>query len=155
MELFETELEKKVQDLAKTYIGSDIGVFDDHLRALDLDLGEKFPFLVTTVRTSENQDQSEIGNDYDLWTWTVHIYYVDSQEDYATAKARRSKVMGTLKKNFEKNHNLNAFRVTGTDGHSEYIYDSKVEAVLFDYSGMEEYHTFVSEMYITFYTAKN
>ena len=132
--------------------------FDDHLHGFDVeDPTEPFPFVVATMRSTTTQNQGEIGEAHDLRTWEMHIYYIDITDDYKAGKAKRSNIMSTIQMYIETNMTFGGFRVTSTlEDHNatEYVYDTTVSTIMYDYSGQEDYHTFTSEMYLTIYTAK-
>lgn len=153
---FSTELETRVKDIlvANTGVGTDpdnyVKTWDDHLHDETVD---NMPYVVITTRTAEKAGESEIGSKYDLYTYTVHIYYLDIQTVYATGKLKRSNILSRMKKSLESNRRLNNLQSIDPDGVREYVYDANISAVLFDSSGQEEYYSFVSELYLNVYTA--
>lgn len=150
---FRTHLQKRVMDIAKDILTTEVKTYDDHLHDLD-DLAH-FPFLVVNVRTAEKSGDSEIGTGgVQLWNWTVHIYYLDINADYKTADERRNNILSRLELEFEKNKKLNHLDVSVEGIGREYVWNTSISAVLFDYSGQEEYHSFVSELYLNVETAK-
>lgn len=158
---FSEKLEEYLQQKVIDWVGSGstltnpVVTVDDHLHGFNEVDPDPFPFVVVSVRQAESQAESEIGVSYDLWSWTVHFYYIDSRSDYITGKSMRKTVIGTLIKQLEKDRRIGGFDSVDDDGAREYVYDSKIDAVLFDVSGQEEYYTFVSELYLNLYTAKN
>lgn len=159
---FREKLQKDLQDKLITWTGENSGLtdyvktFDDHLHGFDTEeTPDPFPFIVVNVRSAESKQEGEIGVTYDLWSWLVHIYYIDSRDDYREGDNARNTIMGTIVKKLEEDRRLGGFFTKDTDGHKEYVFDSKIDAVLFDVSGSEEYFTFVSELYLNVFTAKN
>lgn len=156
---FSEKLETHVKSLLTTWVGpgSDtiyfVKYFDDHLHDVE---ETQLPFVVVTLRTAEasGRSEQEIGVPYDLGEYTIHIYYLDTTADYAAGKKRRSFIMSKIEKLLEENRRLQNFEVA-VDNSREYVWDSRISSVLFDYSGQEEYHSFVSELYLSVDTAKN
>lgn len=155
---FRTKLEDKISTLVTTWVGPSSGItapvvtFDDHLHDVELN---QFPYVVINVRTAEKAEAGEIGNTYDLFMWTIHIYYLDLVATYSTGKTRRDHILSIIEKNLEKNRYLDHLQSTDPDGAREYVYDSSISAILFDSSGQEEYYSFVSELYLNVYTARS
>lgn len=158
---FRTHLQNKILDLSKEIVGvgtdatNYVRTFDDHLHDFNLDFTPNpWPFIVVNVRTAERSGDSEIGLAYDLYMWTVHIYYIDLVQTYSQGDQRRNFILSKLVKYLEENRRLENFEVM-VNGKREYVYDSTISAVLFDSSGQEEEYSFVSELYLQVYTAKN
>lgn len=148
---FRSELRDKLIELLTSWVGSDVVTFDNYLHDVEHD---QVPYVVVNVRTAERAAAAEIGNDYDLKMWTVHIYYLDIAEVHSEGEDKRNRVLGTIDKKLEENRRLNNLEVTTVDGHREYVYDSSISAVLFDESGQDEYYSFISELYLNVYTAR-
>lgn len=156
---FHKELKKHLVD---SFLPSLVGVdtdltepaksFSDHLYAQDLD---SLPFVVVNIRSSSaDQTEGEIGNPYDLTTYETHIYYLDMCDDYVEGDDRRDTILGRLEKKLKLNRKLGNFEVTDADSR-EYVYDSQISSITFDYSGQEGDYSFVSELYLTVYTAQS
>src|SRR5688572_15417739 len=97
---FRNTLQNKLLDMMKTVVGPGtesvdfVRTFDNHLHDFNLEFTPNpWPFLVVNVRTSERASQSEIGNPYDLYEWTTHIYYIDITADYNAGEKRRDKLV--------------------------------------------------------------
>lgn len=161
---FRTVLEDKLLAIAQAQVGVGtdstdfVRTFDNHIHDFNLDYAPNpWPFVVVNVRTAEHAggaQGSEIGTPYDLYEWTVHIYYIDIVKDYNTGDMRRDKILGKLVKALEENRRLDNLESVYS-GTREYVYDSTISAVVFDSSGQEEEYSFQSELYLTVYTAKN
>lgn len=155
---FRTHLQDNITTIVRAAVGSGtdptdyVRTFDSYLH--DIDIIDN-PFVVINVRTAEKASQSEIGNTYDLYMWTVHIYYIDITDTYASGDNRRNLILSKIEKTLEENRRLGNLEVIDTSGHREYVYDSSISAILFDQSGQEEYYTWVSELYLNVYTAKS
>lgn len=147
---FRKELKARLLQLIPTWVGSDVRTFDDYLHDVERN---QLPYITVHVRTAEKAAASEIGTDYDLRMWTIHIYYLDIHKEHELGDELRDKVLGTITKKLEENRRLDNLEVIDPDSHREYVYDSSISAVLFDESGQEEEYTFVSELYLNVYTA--
>lgn len=152
---FRTDLENKLTDLISGWVGPSstltekVKTFSDHIDDVSY---ENFPYVVINVRTMENSD-SEIGNQYDLTVWEVHIYYMDISTTYTPGKERRNLITGVIAKNLQKDRFLGQLEATDGAGTTMYVYDSKITSAIFDSSGQEEDYSFVTELYLQVYTA--
>lgn len=154
---FRQTLQQKCTEIAQAAVGpasalpQKVVYFDNHLHDVEV---TQMPYLVVNVRTSQ-PSSSEIGQSYSVGSWTVHFYYLDIAKTYNDGEAKRDKIMGALEKALEENRLLGNCRSTALDGHSEYVYDSRITAVLFDSSGQEEYYSFISELYLDVDTGRS
>lgn len=159
---FSERLEERIREVVDAVAGSStpapyIKSYGDHAADVPYD---QMPHMMVIVRTDEKESSGEIGNEgYDLWRWTVHLYYLDIETSddpnaYKTAKQRRSNIMSRVTKGLERNKRLNNLEVIDSDGAREYVYDSEISAVLFDSSGQPGDYSFVTELYLNVFTAK-
>lgn len=160
---FKNALEARLLELAVAAVGSTSGLnpyvqtFDDHLDDIPI---TSMPFVVAFATTDE-LEAAEVAP-YGSHKWSAMMYYLDTTqpgETWATGKARRDLIVGTLHDIFEANKFLadstGPLSVISSSGVKEYVWLSQVDRVTFDGSGQEQYYTFVSEMYFSIHTAKN
>lgn len=154
---FRTNLQDRIESILNTAVGpgSDpthtVISFDSYLHDVSL---EDTPFVVVNVRTAEKAGESEIGAKYDLYMWTVHIYYIDMHSVYEEGETKRNNILSRIEKVLEEKRRLDNLTST-VGGATEYVYDSSISAILFDSSGHDQYYSFISELYLNVYTAKS
>lgn len=155
---FRSALRDRVQEIATATVGPGtdptdyIKTFDSYLHDVKI---EALPYMVITVRTAELNESGEMGGDFDLYRWTLHIYYLDTNPDYPTGDDRRNVIMGKLEKALELDRFLGNLRHVDDAGNEEYVIDSRITTILFDSSGENNYHSFVSELYLEVDTARS
>lgn len=116
---------------------------------------EDMPHVVVFVRQKE-LDGKEMGSIRELWSWQIHIYYLDISEDYTEGEKRRDKISDLIEVALSDRFNLdNAVNTLDTTGNTERVYDSDFSSVLYDSSGQEGYFTFVTEFYLRVDTQRN
>lgn len=158
---FSDQLEERLTDLCKTAVGEGtdatnfVKTFDNYLHDIEI---SDYPYIALSVRTgNENPGLGELTTQRDIWTWYVHIYYMDVQEEstYADGKKKRSNIMSRVEKQIIQDRRLGNLEVTDDEsGYREYVWDTHITNVLFDYTGQEDYHVFVSEMYVEVHSGK-
>lgn len=155
---FKEALEAKLATKLPLWVGIAVDptngakTFDDHVHDLEKN---QFPFIVYSARQATNANSGEIGNDFDLYEWTVHFYVLDHADQWTTGKLRRDWITGKLWKELEKDRRLGNLEARDLDGAREYVFDLKVDDVIFDTSGQQGYYTFVTELYATVFTARS
>jgi len=162
---FRNTLQERVMTVAQSAVGASasppvqqpVKTFDEKLRDVEFN---QLPFLVVNVRSAEKQLPGEIGNNYQKYTWTVHIYYLDTDQTPGAigASDRRDTILARVEKRLEENKFLcdpvtnEALKTTDTDGHVEVVYDSSIQYIAFDESGQDGFQSYTAEMIFEVYT---
>lgn len=117
---------------------------------------EDMPHVVVFCRQKE-LDMKEMGSIRELWTWQIHIYYLDIVEDFSVGEERRDKISDLLEVALSDNFTLsNALAELDPEGKAtERVYNTDFGTVAFDSSGQDGYYTFVTEFYLTVFTQRN
>lgn len=151
-----TQLEQRITDIITRVagVGTDpdyyIKTFDFHLRDFEV---TDAPFCVVTVRSAvQSAWPSALGQDIGPRDWTVHIYLLDVIGTFEEGKSRRNAIIDRIWGEVSKNWNLDAFEIVSSHGKREYVVLSEPTNLLLDYSGQDEYYSFVSELYMTVHT---
>lgn len=153
-----TALEQKITEiLTRTVgVGTDptnfVKLFDDHLHDVEITL---MPFVVVTARSAEQGVERSIGQHFMPRDYIVHIYYLDLSETFPEGKARRNLIVEKMASELEQNYRLDNFSLTDPAGNTEHVWDTDLTNILLDYSGQDEYYSFVSELYLTVHTDRN
>lgn len=151
-----TELEARITDILTRAAGPGtdpddyIVYFDDHLHDVEI---ESMPYAVVTVRSADiANNETAFSQPVSPRTWTVHIYLLQITETFAEGKRKRNAILERVYGELEQNWNLDNFEVVGAHGQREYVFMTEVTNLLLDYSGQDEYYSFVSELYLTVHT---
>lgn len=162
---FRSALRKRINDLVVPVVGvgSDptefVRTFDKRLKDVDV---AALPFLVINVRMMEKLLPGEIGNPFQKYTWTVHIYYLDMEtnaDHYDIADERRDHIIAKVEKALEEARLLqiggDILQSVDTDGHREVVYDSSIQTIIFDESGDDSHQSFTCELHFEVYTDRS
>ena len=129
-----------------------INTTDVHLKDRPI---EDMPHVVVFVRQKDLQGK-EMGTVRELWSWQIHIYYLDIIEDYTEGEKRRDKISDIIEVALSDNFRLNnAINTIDDTGNTERVYDSDFSTVVYDSSGQDGYYTFVTEFYLRVDTQRN
>ena len=158
---FRTALEDRLMSIITTTVGTGtdpthfVRTVDNHIHDFNLTFTPNpWPFMVVAIRSVEQSGQSEVGVPYDLYMWTVHLYYISLDANFNTGDEKRNFILGKLVKKLEEDRFLGGLSST-SGGKRERVYDSTISAVLFDFAGQEEEYSFQSELYLNVYTQRN
>lgn len=152
---FRKVLQDGVTDMCNTAVASQISTVGKYIPEGNLDLSD-FPCLVVSVRQKGEAGPMEYGTLHELWDWTIHIYYLNITEEWDAGEELRDQTMHDLETYFESNPKL--MNISGTMAATpvvtEYVFDSKIDTILYDQGGQDQYFTFSGQLYLTAHTAK-
>jgi hypothetical protein len=154
---FRKHLRDRLVELLTTWVGPatalpHANLIDDHLYDVER---TSLPFVVATVRRIEPAEAPEIGTGYTVDEWEAIIYYLDIQDRWADGDDIMNNIVSVIAKELQLDRRLGNLEVVDPAGNREYVFNTRINTVLFDTSGQEGEYSFVSEIHLTVQTDKS